>query len=159
MQRDASARPPTGRGSSSRARGPRRSARLAAAILCALPCGAGDTMLRVAPALALEDRDICVLAQQLAAAAEKDIGIWIDRATRNAGMRVSCATRTIEYRRFTYTLSAAMTEAWKTRKADDWNATHCGSPIWRDAILGGWRIILNETAADGGQVQFTARCT
>jgi hypothetical protein len=115
-------------------------------------------MLRVAPVLALEDRDICVLAQQLAAAAEKDVGNWIDRVTRHAGMLVSCATRTVEYRRFTYTPSAGMTEAWKARKADDWNATHCGSPIWRDAILGGWRIILSETAADGGQVAFTARC-
>src|SRR6516162_2994623 len=43
-----------------------------------------------APATALDDRDICVLAEQLALAAERDVGIWIDRQTRNAGMVVSC---------------------------------------------------------------------
>lgn len=145
MQREQSACLPTSR---------RGKGRVGLSVLLGVALGA----LCVAPALALDDRDICVLAEQLATAAEKDIGIWIDRATRNAGMRVACAARTIEYRRFTYTPSAAMTDAWKARKAADWNATHCDSAVWRDAILRGWRIVLSETAADGGQVAFTARC-
>jgi hypothetical protein len=111
-----------------------------------------------APALALDDRDYCVLAQQLAIAAEKDIGIWIDRMTRNGGMLVSCDRRTIEYRRFTYAPSATMTDAWKARKGADWNKMHCDSAIWRDAIGSGWKIILSETAADGARVTFTAQC-
>jgi len=111
-----------------------------------------------APATALDDRDICVLAEQLALAAERDVGIWIDRQTRNAGMVVSCQKMTVEYRRFSYASSASMTAAWKTRKGADWNATHCGSGVWRDAISRGWKIILNETSADGGQASFMARC-
>jgi len=110
------------------------------------------------PASGLDDGDYCVLAQQLALAAEKDIGIWIDRSTRNAGMQVSCDRRIIEYRRFTYSPSASMTDAWKARKGADWNRMHCDSAVWKDAIGRGWRIILSETAADGASVTFTANC-
>jgi hypothetical protein len=115
-------------------------------------------MVAIAPAWALDDRDFCVLAQQLAIAVEKDVGVWIDRATRNAGMDVSCEQKTIEYRRFTYAPSASMNDAWKARKGEDWNATHCHSAIWKEAIAGGWKIILIQAAADGGRVSFTARC-
>jgi hypothetical protein len=111
-----------------------------------------------APAQAFDDRDICVLAEQLAQAAERDVGIWIDRLTRNAGMVVSCKQMTIEYRRFSYAPSTAMTAAWKARKGADWNATHCASAVWKDAILHGWKVMLSETSADGGQASFTARC-
>ena len=127
------------------------------AVACALLRGVLLTA-GVTPALALDDGDYCVLAQQLAIAAEKDIGIWIDRTTRNAGMVVSCDRRIIEYRRFTYSPSASMSDAWKARKGADWNRTHCDSAIWRDAIGRGWKIVLSETAADGASVTFTARC-
>jgi hypothetical protein len=109
-------------------------------------------------ALALDDGDYCVLAQQLAIAAEKDIGIWIDRMTRNAGMVVSCDRRIVEYRRFTYSSAASMTDAWKARMGADWSRMHCGSAIWKDAIGRGWKITLSETAADGTSVTFTAQC-
>ena len=108
--------------------------------------------------MALNDKDLCVLAQQLAIAAEKDIGVWIDRVTRNAGMAVSCDRRTVQFTRFTYAPSASMNEAWKERKAADWNAVHCNSPIWKEAIATGWKIVLSQTAADGGQVSITAQC-
>jgi hypothetical protein len=111
-----------------------------------------------APARALDDRDICVLAEQLAQAAESDVGIWIDRLTRNAGMVVSCKQMTIEYRRFSYAPSTAMTADWKARKGADWNATHCASAVWKDAISRGWKVVLSETSVDGGQALFIARC-
>jgi hypothetical protein len=160
MQAEPSVACAIGRGRNrSRARGRRaQSGAIAAAVLCALLCAGLRAGPAIAPAFALDDRDICVLAQQLAVAAEKDVGIWIDRATRNAGMFVSCDARTIEYNRFTYASSASMTDAWKARKNADWNTTHCDSAIWRDAIGRGWKIILSETAADGGRVSFTARC-
>jgi hypothetical protein len=111
-----------------------------------------------APALALDDRDFCVLAQQLAIAAEKDVGVWIDRVTRNAGMAVYCDRKTVEFTRFTYAPSASMNEAWKASKTTDWNATHCSSAVWGEAIRGGWKIVLSQTSADGGQVRITAQC-
>jgi hypothetical protein len=127
------------------------------ALACALLRGALLTT-GVAPALALDDGDYCVLAQQLAIATEKDIGIWIDRTTRNAGMVVSCNRRIIEYRRFSYTSAASMTDAWKARKGAEWNRTHCASAVWKDAIGRGWKITLSETAADGTSIAFTAQC-
>ena len=62
-------------------------------------------LLGMAPALALDDKEFCVSAQQLAIAAEKDVGVWIDRVTRNAGMVVSCDRKTVQFTRFTYSPS------------------------------------------------------
>jgi hypothetical protein len=110
------------------------------------------------PALAFDDHDFCLATQQLARAAERDVGIWVDRTTRNAGMVVSCDKRRVEFRRFTYAPSASMTEAWKASKGSDWNASQCGSASWGGAIRSGWQVILSVTAADGGTVAFTAQC-
>ena len=52
-----------------------RPSRIAAVQLGVVCC----LLLGVAPALALDDKDFCVSAQQLAIAAEKDVGVWIDR--------------------------------------------------------------------------------
>ena len=115
-------------------------------------------LLGMAPALALDDKEFCVSAQQLAIAAEKDVGVWIDRVTRNAGMVVSCDRKTVQFTRFTYVPSASMNDAWKASKAADWNTVHCNSRIWNEAIANGWKIVLSQTAADGGQVRITAEC-
>jgi hypothetical protein len=111
-----------------------------------------------APALAFDDREFCVVAQQFAIAAEKDVGVWLDRVTRNAGMAVACEKKTVEFTRFTYAPSAAMDQAWKERKGEDWNAVHCGSAVWNEAIRNGWKIVLSQTSADGGRVLIAAQC-
>jgi hypothetical protein len=120
-------------------------------VICCLVIGA-------APASALDDRDFCVVAQQLAVAAEKDIGVWIDRVTRSAGMLVLCDRKTVQFTRFTYAPSASMNDTWKQSKTADWSATHCSSPVWGEAVRGGWKIVLSQTSADGGQVSITAEC-
>lgn len=130
----------------------------AACWLSLLVAGAMGAVLGVPPAFALDDRDFCVSAQQLALAAEKDVGVWIDRVTRNAGMLVACDRKLVQFTRFTYAPSASMNDAWKQRKAADWNAVHCNSPIWKEAIANGWKIVLSQTAADGGQASITALC-
>jgi hypothetical protein len=111
-----------------------------------------------APALGLDDKDFCAVAQQLAIAAEQDVGSWVDRVTRNAGMAVACDRKVVEFTRFTYASSASMDAVWKERKAADWNATHCASAVWAEAIRGGWKIALSVTAADGGHVSLHAQC-
>jgi hypothetical protein len=83
----------------------------------------------VGPTSAFSDREYCIVAQQLATATQGDVGVWIDRQTRKAGMAVSCDRRTVEFTRFTYAPSAAMDAAWKQRKGADWNAVHCASPV------------------------------
>jgi hypothetical protein len=112
----------------------------------------------LAPALAFDDREFCLAAQQIVIAAEKDVGLWIDRVTRNAGMAVSCERKLVKFERFTYAPSASMTEAWRERSAAEWNATHCNSPIWGDAIRNGWKIVLVVTSADGRQVTLSTQC-
>jgi hypothetical protein len=118
----------------------------------------GCLLIGSAAASALDDRDFCVVAQQLAVAAEKDIGVWIDRVTRSAGMLVLCERKTVQFTRFTYAPSASMNDTWKQSKAADWSATHCSSPVWGEAVRGGWKIVLSQTSADGGQVSITAQC-
>jgi hypothetical protein len=112
----------------------------------------------LAPAIAFDDAHFCVAAQQLAIAADKDVGIWIDRQTRNAGTVVTCDKKLVEFTRFTYIASASMTNDWKAAKAADWNATQCNSPVWREAIGNGWTVALNLAAADGGRAVFKAQC-
>ena len=102
----------------------------------------GCLLIGAAAASALDDRDFCVVAQQLAVAAEKDIGVWIDRVTRSAGMLVLCDRKTVQFTRFTYAPSASMNDTWKQSKAADWSATHCSSPVWGEAVRGGWKIVL-----------------
>jgi hypothetical protein len=120
---------------------------------------AGLLMLTTAaPAPAFNDREFCVVAQQFAIAAEKDVGVWIDRVTRNAGMAVACDKKTVEFTRFTYAPSASMDQAWKERKGADWSAVHCGSAVWNEAIRNGWKIVLSQTSADGGRVLIAAQC-
>ena len=110
------------------------------------------------PARAFDDADFCAAVKQFAIAAEKDVGLWVDRVTRNGGMSFSCERKLVEFKRFTYAPSASMNGAWKERKAAEWSASECGSQVWGDAIRNRWKIVLSVTSADGGQVRFTAQC-
>ena len=109
-------------------------------------------------ALAFDDKQFCVAAQQLAIAAEKDVGIWIDRLTRSAGMAVRCDRRVVDVTRFTYIASASMTAEWRAARSSEWNTTQCSSSIWKEAIDNGWAIVLNIATADGGRATFEAQC-
>jgi hypothetical protein len=126
--------------------------------LVPLVASAAFSPTAVAPALAFDDRAFCVAAEQLALAGTKDVGLWIDRMTRNAGSAVFCNTKVVEFKRFTYVPSAAMSPIWRVRKAEEWNAVHCSNNIWSDAIRNGWQISLTLSAADGGRVSLTAQC-
>jgi hypothetical protein len=110
------------------------------------------------PAAAFDDGDFCVAAKQLAVAADGDIGVWVDRKTRSAGMVVSCDSKTIVFRRFTYTPTAAMDGAWKEARAAEWNSRHCSSRLWTQAVRNEWKIVLSVTAFDGGNVSLNATC-
>jgi len=111
------------------------------------------------PCHAFDDKEFCAAIRQLAAATERDVGLWIDRATRNAGMAVYCDRRLVEFQRFTYASSASMDAAWKGRTAEQWNANHCANPVWVDAIRNHWKVTLVVTSADGGRVALSAQCS
>jgi hypothetical protein len=110
------------------------------------------------PVCAFTDAEFCTAVKQVAIAAEKDVGLWLDRVTRNGGMSVSCERKVVEFKRFTYAPSASMTGAWKESKAAEWNKSECASAVWGEAIRNKWRIVLSVTSADGGQAVFTAQC-
>jgi hypothetical protein len=110
------------------------------------------------PALAFDDKQFCVAVRQLALAAEKDVGLWIDRQTRSAGLKATCERRTVEFTRFTYLPSSSMTAEWKAARAAEWSKAQCASDVWSDAIANGWAIILEIAAADGGKATFKAQC-
>ena len=112
----------------------------------------------ISSASAFDDKEFCVAAQQFAFAANQDIGLWLDRATRNGGMTVSCDARAVEFSRFIYAPSDIMNENWKRREAEAFNSVYCNSVIWKDAITNGWRITLTVTATDGARVSIDARC-
>src|SRR5262245_21017840 len=107
-----------------------------AAMVCSL------LLLAPHPASAFSDSDFCVVAQQLATATQADVCVWIDRQTRNAGMAVTCDRKTVEFTRFTYAPAASMDPAWRERKTADWSALHCASPVWKEAIRNGWKVLL-----------------
>jgi hypothetical protein len=115
-------------------------------------------VLTSASAHAFDDREFCVAVQQLAVAADQDVGQWTDRVTRNAGIAIRCERKTVEFKRFTYSPSSSMDAKWQARKAEDWNLTQCARVLWADAVRNGWAIVLDVTAADGGHVALTARC-
>jgi hypothetical protein len=110
------------------------------------------------PAHAFDDKQFCAAVQQVAIAAEKDIGIWTDHTTRNAGMRIACDRKLVEFIRFTYAASTSMTADWRTTKSSEWNAGQCSSSLWREAIDNGWKIVLHIASADGGRTTLTAQC-
>jgi hypothetical protein len=108
--------------------------------------------------VAFDHQDFCIAVKQLTAAAEGDVGVWIDRTTRNAGMRVDCAKKEVEFVRFSYIPSASMTDTWKAARVLEWSTTRCGSSLWKDAIDNGWSIVLDIASADGGHARLTAQC-
>jgi len=110
------------------------------------------------PTLAFDDKSFCVAAQQLAIAEEKDIGIWVDRMTRKAGMNVLCDRKVVESTRFTYLPASSMTEGWKAARASEWNASQCSSALWREAIDNGWSVLLHVASSDGGRATLKAQC-
>ena len=118
------------------------------------------TLLLAAPASshAFNDKQFCTAIKQVAIAAEKDVGIWIDRVTRNAGMRAACDQKLVEFIRFTYAASTSMTADWRTAKSAEWNAGQCSSSLWREAIDNGWKIVLHIASPDGGRTTLTAQC-
>jgi hypothetical protein len=130
----------------------KRRAGLAAVTSCLVVLG----LPTAAPAF--QDREFCVVAQQFAAAAEKDIGVWIDRTTRSAGMTVLCDKKTVEFTRFTYAPSASLDQAWKERNTARWSSVQCASAVWSEAIRNGWKIVLSQNSADGGKVLIAAHC-
>lgn len=118
----------------------------------------GFGLVTTVPAAAFDDADFCTAARQLAVAADRDVGVWLDRKTRNAGIDVSCERKRVEFRQFTYSPASSMDGAWKANKGAEWSGMQCASPLWRQAIHNNWKVALSVTAVDGANVVLDAEC-
>lgn len=124
----------------------------------AVTASIGLLLATTVPAAAFDDEDFCAAARQLAVAADRDVGVWIDRKTRNAGIEVTCERKRVEFRRFTYNPASTMDGAWQASKVAEWSGMQCASPLWRQAIRNNWKVALSVTAADGKNVLLDAEC-
>ncbi len=119
---------------------------------------AAMAMALAMPVAAFSDTEFCAVANQMAVAAEQDVGIWIDRKTRSAGITVDCAKKVIQFKRFTYLPGAELNDGWKQRTAASWNSQHCLSTLWREAVKNSWKMVLGVWSADGGHASMVAEC-
>ena len=90
-------------------------------VLAVLAPGAIAWAALTTSAQAFDDSDFCAAVRQLAVAVDGDVGVWIDRVTRNGGMVISCEKKKVEFRRFTYASTKSMTYTWKQEKHAEWN--------------------------------------
>ena len=79
------------------------------------------------PALAFDDSEFCHAAQQFAVAENRDVGLWIDRTTRKRWYDRHLRDESSRVQALHLCLSSSMSDAWKERKAAEWNARHCNN--------------------------------
>src|SRR5262245_61546437 len=74
-----------------------------------------------------------------------DVGTWSDRVTRNDGVDVECDRKVVHFKRYYSAPASALRDAWKERKAQEWESAYCKRSIWREAVDNGW--IVSATVA------------
>jgi hypothetical protein len=118
--------------------------------------GLAAALLLGDPALAVNSEQTCQAATLMARAVNADIGVWLDRQTRNDGVDVICPIRTVRFKRF---LNLRTLEAdWRQRRQEDWSRANCADRVWRPAIDEGWIIMASFTTASGERADLIAVC-
>lgn len=108
---------------------------------------------------ALDNEQFCKAMAEIARLGKSEVGRWLDRNTRDDGMEVLCAIRTVNFKRFVKTgPSAQDVVAWRARKQQEWNNTACNSAVLRDGIDGGWIITSTITTGSGQRLLVIATC-
>lgn len=111
-----------------------------------------------AEVVALDNEQFCRAMTEIARLGKSEVGRWLDRNTRDDGVDVLCAIRTINYKRFVAHGPGALGAGWRERKQAEWSSTACNSVLLRDAIDNGWIITSTITAATGERVLVIATC-
>jgi hypothetical protein len=106
---------------------------------------------------AFDDTQFCHAVTQIARAASRDVGIWLDRTTRNDGIEVFCNRKLVHLKRYSSTPTSTVRETWTERKTDEWRGTYCTNPMWREAVDNGWLISATVTTAGGQRVWFACQ--
>ena len=112
-------------------------------------------MLTAQPALPFDQDESWLAVTDIARRTNARAGRWLDRSTRHDGLRVDCASRTVEFRRFLDVDPDEMRPSWEARPARDWNNNYCD---WREAIDNGWKIVSAMTFRTGDQLSLVAEC-
>ncbi len=79
-------------------------------------------------------------------------GTWIDRSTRNDGVEIFCNRKMVHFKRYSSIPASGLREAWRERKVQEWESSHCTKPMWREAIQNGWIISTTVTTITGERV-------
>jgi len=103
-------------------------------------------------ALSFEDTQFCQAVNQFVRAAAGDVGTWIDRSTRNDGVEILCNRKLVHFKRYSSIPVSGLRDAWRERKVQEWESSHCTKPMWRDAIENGWLISATLTTVTGERV-------
>ena len=104
------------------------------------------------PSLAFEDSQFCLAVREIIRSARTDVGTWADRFTRNDGVEIICERKLVHFRRYYGAPASALREAWKERKAEEWESGYCKRPMWSEAVENGWTISATVTTITGERV-------
>jgi hypothetical protein len=102
--------------------------------------------------LAFEDSQFCLAVREILRSASPDVGTWADRFTRNDGVEIICEQKLVHFKRYYGAPASALREAWKDRKAEEWESGYCKRPMWSDAVKNGWIISATITTITGERV-------
>jgi hypothetical protein len=102
-----------------------------------------------ARAQAFDSTQFCLAVRETTRYAEGDVGTWTDRVTRNDGVEVACDRKLVHFKRYYSAPASALRDAWKERKAQEWENAYCKRPIWREAVDNGWIVSSTVTTVTG----------
>jgi hypothetical protein len=101
------------------------------------------------PARAFDSTQFCLAVREVTRYAEGDIGTWLDRVTRNDGVEIECERKLVHFKRYFRLPPGSAQEAWKERKAEEWESAYCQRSIWREAVDNGWIVSATLTTSTG----------
>jgi hypothetical protein len=108
-------------------------------------------------ARAFDNSQFCQATTQMAQAAARDVGTWLDRSTRNDGFEIICSRKLVHFKRHFSAPASALRGDWKDKKAEEWQRSTCAQPPWRDAVEGGWLISATVTTVTAERVWFACQ--
>lgn len=101
------------------------------------------------PSHAFEDQQFCLAVREIIRSSSFDVGTWADRFTRNDGVEIICDRKLVHFKRYYGAPASAITDAWRDRKAEEWESGYCRRSLWSEAVENGWIVSSTVTAITG----------
>jgi hypothetical protein len=104
------------------------------------------------PSLGFDDEQFCLAVREIIRSSTFDVGTWADRFTRNDGVELICDRKLVHFKKYYGAPSSAITDAWRDRKAEEWESGYCKRSLWSEAISSGWIISSTVATITGEQL-------